>query len=132
MGFERGFYIFFDPLAWCRVKKEWVLYYDQLEERGLADPANGKPDASAATGSGAPPGSASQADPSGTFGVFGDGDAVLQKMTMGAVGGAPGAPAGTHPGPNGSAASTTNNANGMWTMGQGLEATMPRQPQADR
>ncbi|EGF80670.1 hypothetical protein BATDEDRAFT_6472, partial [Batrachochytrium dendrobatidis JAM81] len=32
-GFERGVYIFFDPLTWSRVKKEWVLYYDQLEGR---------------------------------------------------------------------------------------------------
>ncbi|KAI8927241.1 hypothetical protein BC831DRAFT_390239, partial [Entophlyctis helioformis] len=32
-GSERGVYIFFDPATWTRVKKEWVLYYDQLEER---------------------------------------------------------------------------------------------------
>lgn len=33
-GFERGFYMFFDPSSWSKVKKEWILYYDQLEERG--------------------------------------------------------------------------------------------------
>jgi CCR4-NOT transcription complex subunit 2 len=32
-GFERGLYIFFDPNSWALVKKEWVLYYDQLEQR---------------------------------------------------------------------------------------------------
>lgn len=33
-GCERGVYIFFDPGTWSRIKKEWILYYDQLEERG--------------------------------------------------------------------------------------------------
>ena len=33
-GCERGVYVFFDPSAWSRVKKEWVLYHDQVEERG--------------------------------------------------------------------------------------------------
>ncbi|KAI8799735.1 hypothetical protein BJ742DRAFT_659916, partial [Cladochytrium replicatum] len=32
-GFERGVYVFFDPVSWNRVKKEFVLHYDQLEER---------------------------------------------------------------------------------------------------
>ena len=36
-GCERGVYIFFDPSSWSRVKKEWILYYDQLEERGSWD-----------------------------------------------------------------------------------------------
>jgi hypothetical protein len=31
--FERGMYVFFDPSSWTRVKKEWILYFDQLEER---------------------------------------------------------------------------------------------------
>lgn len=35
-GYERGVYIFFDPSSWTCVKKEWVLHYDQLEER-MAD-----------------------------------------------------------------------------------------------
>ncbi|KAJ1564507.1 hypothetical protein HK096_007636, partial [Nowakowskiella sp. JEL0078] len=35
VGFERGAYIFFDPTTWQKVKKELVLYYEQLEERGL-------------------------------------------------------------------------------------------------
>lgn len=33
-GCERGLYIFFDPSSWSRIKKEWILYYDQIEERG--------------------------------------------------------------------------------------------------
>ena len=33
--FERGVYVFFDPSSWTRVKKEWILYFDQLEERNL-------------------------------------------------------------------------------------------------
>ncbi|KAI9203186.1 uncharacterized protein BJ171DRAFT_558971 [Polychytrium aggregatum] len=37
-GFERGVFIFFDPVSWSRVKKEWILYYDQLEERGPSMP----------------------------------------------------------------------------------------------
>jgi hypothetical protein len=36
-GFERGFYMFFDPSSWSKVKKEWILYYDQLEERKLEE-----------------------------------------------------------------------------------------------
>ncbi len=36
-GFERGIYIFFDPTTWSRVKKEWVLYFDHLEERSSFD-----------------------------------------------------------------------------------------------
>lgn len=31
--FERGMYVFFDPSSWTKVKKEWILYFDQLEER---------------------------------------------------------------------------------------------------
>ncbi|KAL3899878.1 MAG: hypothetical protein SGCHY_001732 [Lobulomycetales sp.] len=34
--FERGVYLFFDPSSWSKVKKEWVLYYDQLEERAVS------------------------------------------------------------------------------------------------
>ncbi|KAI8818435.1 uncharacterized protein EV422DRAFT_188129 [Fimicolochytrium jonesii] len=50
VGFERGIFVFFDPGVWGRVKKEWVVYYDQLEERGVltggtstssASPVNG-------------------------------------------------------------------------------------------
>lgn len=29
--YERGFYVFFDPIIWKRVTKEFVLQYDQLE-----------------------------------------------------------------------------------------------------
>ncbi|KAJ3415736.1 hypothetical protein HDV05_004200 [Chytridiales sp. JEL 0842] len=39
-GFERGVFIFFDPANWMKVKKEWVVYYEMLEERrnvSLAD-----------------------------------------------------------------------------------------------
>ncbi|KAJ3038098.1 hypothetical protein HDV00_000981 [Rhizophlyctis rosea] len=45
-GFERGWYIFFDPTTWSKVKREWVLYYDQLEERGPlggGNVVNGRP-----------------------------------------------------------------------------------------
>lgn len=35
-GCERGVYVFFDPSTWTRIKKEWILYYDQIEERGEA------------------------------------------------------------------------------------------------
>lgn len=31
--YERGFYVFFDPMIWKRVTKEFVLQYDQLEVR---------------------------------------------------------------------------------------------------
>lgn len=34
VGFERSNFVFFDPGIWSYVKKEWVLYYSQLEERG--------------------------------------------------------------------------------------------------
>ncbi|KAI8896623.1 hypothetical protein BC833DRAFT_596783 [Globomyces pollinis-pini] len=30
---EKGLFVFFDPASWTRVKKDWVLYFDQLEER---------------------------------------------------------------------------------------------------
>jgi len=42
-GFERGIYLFFDPSQWARVKKEWVLYYDQLEERAPVSPQGNRP-----------------------------------------------------------------------------------------
>ena len=32
-GFERSVFTFFDPSSWSRVKKDWILYYDQLEDR---------------------------------------------------------------------------------------------------
>jgi CCR4-NOT transcription complex subunit 2 len=38
--FERGLYVFFDPSSWTRVKKEWILYFDQLEERNLESNAS--------------------------------------------------------------------------------------------
>lgn len=31
--YERGFYVFFDPMIWKRVTKEFVLQYDQLEAK---------------------------------------------------------------------------------------------------
>ncbi|KAH9811940.1 hypothetical protein DFH28DRAFT_900087 [Melampsora americana] len=31
--YERGFYVFFDPIIWKRVTKEFVLQYDQLEAK---------------------------------------------------------------------------------------------------
>lgn len=34
VGFERSVFVFFDPGIWSYVKKEWILYYNQLEERG--------------------------------------------------------------------------------------------------
>ena len=40
VGFERGVFIFFDPTQWSRVKKEWVVYFDQIEERA---PTTGAP-----------------------------------------------------------------------------------------
>lgn len=39
-GGENGVFIFFDPSTWSRVKKEWVVYYEQLEERHVANEAN--------------------------------------------------------------------------------------------
>jgi CCR4-NOT transcription complex subunit 2 len=33
VDFERDIYVFFDPSTWTRVKKEWILYFDQIEER---------------------------------------------------------------------------------------------------
>lgn len=50
-GFERGVYVFFDPTTWSRVKKEWVLYYDQLEERVLVQGGQGSSDASSSPSS---------------------------------------------------------------------------------
>ncbi|CAG8576371.1 14845_t:CDS:1, partial [Racocetra persica] len=32
-AFERGNYIFFDPSTWEKVKKEYILMYEALEER---------------------------------------------------------------------------------------------------
>ncbi|KAI9002650.1 hypothetical protein BC832DRAFT_520220, partial [Gaertneriomyces semiglobifer] len=30
---ERGLFIFFDPQAWAKMKKEWIVYYEHVEER---------------------------------------------------------------------------------------------------
>lgn len=36
--FERGSYIFFDPNSWEKVKKEFIVMYDSLEERRQPPP----------------------------------------------------------------------------------------------
>ncbi|KAG1141571.1 hypothetical protein G6F62_008985 [Rhizopus arrhizus] len=32
-GLDRGVYVFFDPTTWQKVKREWTLSWDALEER---------------------------------------------------------------------------------------------------
>ena len=34
--YERGIYIYFDPKTWQKIRKDFVLAYDQLEERKTA------------------------------------------------------------------------------------------------
>jgi len=34
IGCERGLYLYFDPINWEKKKHEFVIYYEQLEERG--------------------------------------------------------------------------------------------------
>lgn len=34
-AFEKGVFIFFDVLGWEKVKKEFLLVYDQVEERAM-------------------------------------------------------------------------------------------------
>jgi CCR4-NOT transcription complex subunit 2 len=47
-GYERGVFVFFDPGSWQKIKKEWVVYYEMLEERrvsggtGSEESANGE------------------------------------------------------------------------------------------
>ncbi|KAJ3157067.1 hypothetical protein HDU89_002477 [Geranomyces variabilis] len=79
VGFERGVFVFFDPSIWARVKKEWVVYYDQLEERGVLTPASnpedgGSDDANQQQQDQLPPGSVTAA----MAGGFGD-DGALQR-----------------------------------------------------
>lgn len=31
--FERGYYMFFDPIHWKRIKKDFLLMYAALEDR---------------------------------------------------------------------------------------------------
>ncbi|KAJ3022058.1 hypothetical protein HKX48_007098 [Thoreauomyces humboldtii] len=63
-GFERGIFIFFDPGVWTRVKKEWVVYYDQLEERGIYGAGvNGLPTTGSASGT---PASSEEAENTGS------------------------------------------------------------------
>ncbi|KAJ3120872.1 hypothetical protein HK098_004188 [Nowakowskiella sp. JEL0407] len=40
VGYERGIYVLFDVVGWQKVKKELILYYEQLEERGVAGAVN--------------------------------------------------------------------------------------------
>ncbi|RUP42722.1 hypothetical protein BC936DRAFT_138176, partial [Jimgerdemannia flammicorona] len=42
-SFERGNYIFFDPSTWEKVKKEYILVYDALEEKPPATPVAAGP-----------------------------------------------------------------------------------------
>lgn len=32
-GLDRGVFVFFDPTTWQKVKREWTLSWDALEER---------------------------------------------------------------------------------------------------
>ncbi|KAJ3156029.1 hypothetical protein HDU89_005593 [Geranomyces variabilis] len=86
IGFERGVFVFFDPGVWARVKKEWAVYYDQLEERGVmtpcADTENGHSDDGLREEQHAPPGSVTAA----MAGGFGD-DGDLQRGPVGVGGG---------------------------------------------
>ncbi|ORZ27803.1 hypothetical protein BCR41DRAFT_299172 [Lobosporangium transversale] len=52
--FERGSYIFFDPNSWEKVKKDFIVMYDALEERRPANPLapNGGAVSSSTTASG--------------------------------------------------------------------------------
>jgi len=34
IGCERGLYLYFDPIIWEKKKREFIIYYEQLEERG--------------------------------------------------------------------------------------------------
>jgi len=34
LGCERGLYLYFDPINWEKKKREFIIYYEQLEERG--------------------------------------------------------------------------------------------------
>jgi len=34
IGCERGLYLYFDPYIWEKKKREFVIYYEHLEERG--------------------------------------------------------------------------------------------------
>jgi len=34
IGCERGLYLYFDPINWEKKKREFIIYYEQLEERG--------------------------------------------------------------------------------------------------
>lgn len=36
--YEKGVYTFWDIVGWCRVNKEFILYYDMLEDRSSNDP----------------------------------------------------------------------------------------------
>ncbi|KAJ3175772.1 hypothetical protein HDU87_005766 [Geranomyces variabilis] len=75
IGFERRVFVFFDPGAWARVRKEWVVYYDQLEERGVMTPGasaeDGDSDDALRQEQQAPPGSVTAAM-AGGFGDRGD------------------------------------------------------------
>ncbi|KAI1315368.1 hypothetical protein EDD11_000927 [Mortierella claussenii] len=52
--FERGNYIFFDPNSWEKVKKDFIVMYDALEERRQPNalPPNGNAASSGANGAG--------------------------------------------------------------------------------
>ncbi|KND02341.1 CCR4-NOT core subunit CDC36 [Spizellomyces punctatus DAOM BR117] len=74
-GFERGIFVFFDPTSWMRVKKEWIVYYDQLEERGplAGDIRVARPGGvNLVTSGGPPPGVALEFGSLGPAGFSGD------------------------------------------------------------
>ncbi|KAG0034389.1 hypothetical protein BGZ81_004870 [Podila clonocystis] len=52
--FERGSYIFFDPNSWEKVKKDFIVMYDSLEERRQPPPPALLPNGVQATSSGGP------------------------------------------------------------------------------
>jgi CCR4-NOT transcription complex subunit 2 len=39
-GLDRGVYVFFDPTTWQKVKREWTLSWDAIEERNSSPAAN--------------------------------------------------------------------------------------------
>lgn len=101
---EKGIYIFFDAMNWRRERREFVLDWEQLDDRGIGGAAAGGAGAAAAAGAGGAP------NVSMVGGARGAAPGLEQRMPSAMSGGSGNGGAGGMPSGMGSSGIVANNA----------------------